>query len=209
MSKLNFCGFETADTSECRLIGGTLSVQSSTAHSGAGLGAYTMRCNPTTSALGWFEIEGINQNGTNATIATIETTTSIFTQFYFNYATKPSTNDEPIYRVMGPSGKSNVQMIEVRLNSSGKLTAYDTNGTLLATGTTVLSANTWYRIAIKVLSGNPGTYEVQINGTSEFSASNANLSTANVQNLYFGKSSNRNSNTVDFFFDDVVIDDAT
>ena len=196
MTILNFLGFETGDLTEGTSSSGTVSVQSTVVRSGG----YAFRSNPTTTGAGRLDLGGLSAAGAIAgfNVATIYETV------YFRYATRPASADEPIIRHISQLG---ALKFELRLNSSGQLAAYDSALTLLATGATVLAADTWYRIEVSVGTGTSAAWEVKINGVSEISGT-ANLTTSNVSDCRLGKSINRNGNTVDFFYDDVCFDDA-
>jgi hypothetical protein len=65
MAIRNFSGGETGDLYETRNFGGTVSVQGSVKNSGD----YAYRCNPLTTAVGWFAIGG--QSATTGASATL------------------------------------------------------------------------------------------------------------------------------------------
>lgn len=75
----------------------------------------------------------------------------------------------------------NTEQVSVRWTISAKL-QMTRNGTVLATGTTVLSAGVFYYIELKsTINSATGSYEVRINGATEMSASGVNTqATANA-----------------------------
>jgi hypothetical protein len=104
-------------------------------------------------------------------------------------------------RVMNQSAASKGSL---RVTSGGVLALYDTANALVSTGTTVLSANTWYRIDLSFgtetgAANNDAAYEVKIDGVSEFSGT-GNFSDSNNASLRLGKAQNLNSQTVDFYY---------
>ena len=127
-----------------------------------------------------------------------------YVRFYFKYHIAPTSNDEPIFDSVDAGSKSGTEKLSVRLNSSGSLVAYNA-GSSLGTGSTVLAADTWYRIDVHVPTGT-AAYSIRINGTTELSGT-ATFSSNATGNIVLGKSQNRNNNTVDFYYDDVYIDD--
>ena len=193
MSYLNICGFDTGDASEAFSVTGTTSIQNTTTYSGIG---YALRCNPTTTATGWCALGSLPTSGaqTNGTSVGAQ---SWFT-VHFLYNTKPASGDEIIFRFRDGSGN---QKLEVRLNSSGKLAAYDSTTTLITTGSTVLASGTWYALSSTCANGASASWEVRIGGVSEISGTN-NLGTNGSGSVNLGKSLNRNGNTVDFYYDD-------
>tara|TARA_R110000868_G_scaffold267_2_gene2320 strand:+ start:2612 stop:4171 length:1560 start_codon:yes stop_codon:yes gene_type:complete len=161
---------------------------------------YSFRCNPVTTATGFSQISGFAATGIDA-VYSIATT---YVSLYFQYAVAPAVADEPILQVR----QSTNTKFEVRIDSTGKLYGYNTALTLVASGTTALAANTWYRIDLKVgSSATVGAYELRINTVAEWSGTTNTLA-ANGTNIRIGKHTNRNGNTVDFYYGPVVLDDA-
>lgn len=199
MATVNFCGWETGDVREAAVNSGTVSVQTSVARNGG----YALKSNPTTTGTGFHQFDGLNADGTSSgTDASIVTS---YVRFYFQYTTKPASNDEPIIRI-GTSAAG--RKLIVRLNSAGNLAAYDAANALLATGTTVLASGVWYRIEIKCgTSATVGAYEAKIDGASEFSGT-GNLSATNAGSVRLGKETDANGNTVVFYYDDFLWSDS-
>lgn len=202
MTVLNLCGFESGNANEASSTGGTFSIQSTTKRSGG----YALQVNPTTTGTGFYAFSGFLAGGAQAGNFNVAI---MYYRFYFNYATKPAANNEIIARALDTGGATKVT---VRIDSSGNLSVWDRSPTALGTGSTVLSAGTFYRIELKVGTetadvNNDGVWELKINGTSEISGS-GNTSTVNNATIQLGKAANANSNTIDFFYDDFVADDA-
>lgn len=194
MAIVGFTGFETGDSSETNATGGTISYSTSTVIDGV----YSLRTNPTTTAVGYYVMRSLDANGTllSSSYATLGFS------FIFRYATKPGSNSEQIFCTTNLIG---TVVFTIRINSSGNLEVY--NGTtLLATGSATLSSNTNYRIS-GLWVGSSGDWEIKIDGSSEASGT-ATFSTSSVFNPLVGKYENKNSQSVDFFFDAFIIDDA-
>lgn len=193
---VNFTGFETGDTVEVGSGVGTQSFSTTTVRTGT----YALRTNPTTTGVSWRRVNGLAATGVTSAY---NSPTTYYT-VYFRYATKPAANDEEILAFGGTGAEVKWTL---RLDSDGHINAYDNNTALLdpGTGTTVLSANTWYLIEVQSGTGASGAYEVKINGTSEFSGT-GNLGSPNNGTIFLGKHVNQNGNSVDFFYDDLAID---
>ena len=189
MAVVNISGAETGDSSECNATSGTFSIVSSPTISGG----YCYRCNPTTTASGWVQFG-------DADLTAISLNGTLWARCRFRYAAKPSADDEPIIRFGGVSGTTK---LEIRITSAGTLAAYDRTDTIITTGSTVLAADTTYIIAVRCDDSATGAWEVKINGVSEISGTN-DLSTSDHSAVRFGKT-NRNDETVDFFFDDIQL----
>lgn len=196
MATVNFWGAESGDTVDCRATGGTFSIQTSTVRTGT----YALRTNPTGSGAGWVEIGAYDASGQHAA-ASVATG---YTRFYFRYATKATVIQERIFTI---NTNFNQLKFFATLTAAGTISVYDANISLITTGATILSANTWYRIEVKVGTGASGAYELKIDGVSEVSGT-ADLHTNNWGVIRLGKTLNMNTNTVDYFYDDVLIDDA-
>lgn len=197
MALNNLTGFETGDTSEATAISGTISIQTSVKRTGA----YSLRVNPLLTAVGLYDIRSVAASGVKANLSGATQSPA----FYFRADTLPLLNNEIIcdYQTAGPVTKA-----ELRIGSDGKLSVYDKDIVLVATGTTVLSVGVQYRIDFQLTTGAPGTYEVKINGATELSGSINNLSTSHNR-FRLGKTIDRNGNSVDFYYDDYAIDSST
>lgn len=199
MAVVNFTGFETGDALEFLSTNGTFSVQTGTVRTGT----YAGRTNPSTTGAGSFNLSGIVTT-TGRPAAGAATIVTSYVRFYFRYATKPAANSEQMFRALNTTS---VDKFSVRINSSGNLLVYDQANALVSTGSTVLSANTWYRIEIKIGTGASAAYEVKIDGTSELSGT-CDQTIYNTSRVQFGKIANQNGQTVDFFYDDILWSDS-
>lgn len=194
---LNIQGWETGGEEGCQSNTGTRSVSSATFRSGA----YALRVNPTTTAVGNCRVATMASTG----IATTGFgTANLYSRFYFRAATLPASNDEEVFVVLDTSG---TQMASIRINSAGNLTVYDNAQVSQGTGSTALSLNTWYRIEFRTQVGATGSFELLIDGVTEDSGTMAQGST-NHGSVRVGKGTNRNSQTIDVYYDDVAIDDS-
>jgi hypothetical protein len=195
---LNLSGWEAGDSTEASGTSGTFSVQGTTKRSGA----YALQVNPTTTAAGYHQFR-------NAAAWTAAATDSVFAHndlyvtVYFRYATRPAANDEEILQFIHSGGGK----LWLRINSSGNLAVYNAAVALVATGTAVLAQDTWYRLDVRCgTSATIGAYEVKIDGTTDVSGT-ANTSANQHTGVRLGKVANRNGNTVDYFYDDLIISD--
>ena len=194
MAIVNFCGFETGDSSECFTASGTFDFANTSVKR---TGTYALRINPTTTATGYGVVATYSATGVHA----IFSIANLFFTFYFRYATKPASNSEEILRVEGSASNG-----YLRLRSDGKLELFSTDGTTShATGTAVLAADTWYRIECN-WNDTANTQEIKVDGTTDISGTIT--TTAANTNIAFGKFANRNGQTIDVFYDDICIDNA-
>lgn len=129
-----------------------------------------------------------------------------YVRFYFLYHTKPAANNEDIFMIHDRGGAGKIWL---RLTSAGNIQAYATDGTtqMGSDGSTTLAADTWYRIEVKCSTGSPAAYEVLIDGVSELSGT-GNLSSTNAGYWEFGSFTNRNNQAIEYYYDDIYIDDA-
>lgn len=102
---------------------------------------------------------------------------------------------------------ANAFVLTMNADASGHLVIKNNGGTTIATGTTVLSANTWYFIEIKLFVnvGTPasGTVEVQLNGVSEIASTAGNFGST-LPDRFSGLGLNGNTD-----FDDIYAVDTT
>lgn len=173
MAVVYFTGFEAGSTEPFYGAGGTYSIQTSIKKTGS----YALKVNPTTTGTGYILTFGLTAAGIFPNNAPVTS----YTKFDFYYVTKAASNDEQIFLVKDYS--SGLLKLEVRLTSTGVLKVYDKDASLVATGTTVLDANTWYRIEVKAGKGTNVAYEVRINGVTELSGTCNQLNTQ--QNFHF------------------------
>lgn len=189
---LFFTGFENGSSEHVYSAGVTYSIQSTKQKSGT----YALRCNPTTTNNGTWCILALGSTGYMPSTATSSTT---YVKFDFLYDTKPASGSEEIYVARAYGGS---QKISIRIDSSGNLSIYNSSNTLVSTGTTVLSSNTWYCIELKMVAGASGAFELRIDTGTELSGTCAQ--NFNADTHCWGKYNNNNSQTVDFYFDNVV-----
>lgn len=194
---VNLFGFEMGTTIEGSATSGTFSVQNSVVRTGT----YAFRSNPTTTATGFIRIVAVSADGNSVTDLGVPTA---YIRFYFRYATKPASN----YESIAQANATGTMKTRVLLNSTGTLSLMDTAASVVATGSTVLAQDTWYRIEFIVRNSSSGSYELRVDGSTELSGTGFNFGASDANRFLFGKSVNLNGNTVDFFYDDVMISDS-
>lgn len=197
MARVNICGFETGDLSECSGFAGTFeTIQAVTVRSGQ----YALKIATDGVSPSWAQIQSLATDGTPG--ATSVATS--YLRFYFLFVTLPASASEEIFNCLDTAS---AQKLAIRINSSGNLSVWSTTTQYGSTGATVLAAGVWYCIEIKISTGNPSAWELRIDGVSEISGSN-NLSTLNAEFWVFGQNTVRNSKAVEVYYDDIAIDDA-
>lgn len=196
---VQICGFETGDATEAVVTSGTFDAGYTVVKR---TGTYALRSNPTTTAVGYMDF----RQGGGPDLGA-----SAYARFYFRYATKAASGDEPIASF---TNTGNVLKFELRLNSSGNLVAYDGGAAAVTDGTgaaATLNAGTWYRIEIninEVGAGDTDTFTVKVDGVDDITGTD-DLAASNVRSIRLGKTTNRNGNSVDYFYDDLSIDNTT
>lgn len=166
-------------------------------------GLYCYRVNPSGSNVGFLTVGGIDPDGKFASSGVFADT--LYTEFAFRFTTESSAaTGEDVVDIIDASGSSKGS---VRLLNSKKLSVYNSAGTLVATGSSVLNTGQWYYIGIKTSTGSGSTsYELRIDGSSELSGT-MSCGTSSSYGARFGKSVNRNGTSVDYYFDDIVLGD--
>lgn len=158
---------------------------------------YASRSNPTTTGTGYYAPLG---TGDGIVLSTTVSAAAYYATFYFRIATLPASANEEFFAVLTTGLAAKMQL---RIDSAGVISAYS-GTTLIATGTAVLSLNNWYKIQVACGTGVGAVVEVKVNGTTDISTT-ANLSATNNGQVRLGKVTNRNGNSVDFYYDDAVI----
>jgi hypothetical protein len=130
-----------------------------------------------------------------------------YARFYFLYKTKPSSaTGEEIFACHHTVSDAKAAL---RLNSAGKIDLYSAAGTTLKrSGTTVLAADTWYRIELYTSTGASSPYELKIDGVSEYSGADMNQSIYPCASWILGSFASRNANSIEFYYDDFCVSDS-
>jgi hypothetical protein len=179
------CGFESGTS------GLEMSTNGTTIATGARSGTYCAQINPVGAGQG--SLLPLGPSG-----STISFTPPMAIRFGFKADTLPASLNEEIYQ--GPGAY-------LRLNSNGTLGLYVGGTTLVANGTTVVSAGTWY--TVEMFTPASGTLKVRIYpfgqapGADEFTTTGSFV--GSVPSL--GKVNNRNGQTVNYKYDDIRIKD--
>jgi hypothetical protein len=164
-------------------------------------GSYCLRCNAPGSAVAWAQFGRADGSALDLTTA--------YVRFWFRFTTYSAINPEEIFAAEGAGGYK----LFARLTGSRTLAVFARNGlTSMGSGTTVLTANTWYMLEFMVSKeasegANNGLWAVRINGTPELSGS-GDISAENTSYIRLGTVVNRSATgSQDSYFDDLAIDD--
>lgn len=204
MAIIEVISFEGGDTGEFLASSGTVSVQSTTKNSGA----YAGRVNPTTTGTGNFT-HGKQLAGGGTTPINLATT---YQDIIVRVDTLPAANDEPI--LSWYTGGA-AYICELRIDSSGNFKFYDNSVSLAGTGTFTVSTGTWYHLQCKVfVNATTGTFDLNVAAhgstpSSDLALTGLNTGSTNVGRAGIGKQVDRNSQSVDFFYDLIVLDDSS
>lgn len=200
---VNHTGFEQGDFGDAQSGTGSPSVQTSVVHSGA----YALRLNPVTTAL---SNTRYSKYATTGAVGTTMGVPNLYQTFAFRIAVAPGSNDEEVMAILdtGSSYKASV-----RINSSRNLVLLDNATTVVVTSSTALALDTWYIVRLLTSAGaGSQPYELTILDDScnqlETNSGSDTFGTNNHGSVRLGKGTNRNSQTIDIFYDDVLWDDA-
>lgn len=198
MARLFITGAEIgADHEAVGGIGGAVSYSSTNPRTGT----YCFLANPAGAGLAqaWFGKLAATGARTSINAATV------YARAYARFEAFPASASEEICSFSDTTGGVKCT---VRIDSSGKLNLYTTNGTTLLAGPTAaaMPLNTYTRIEVKAGTGASAVAEVRVNGTVVLTATHS--STNNVQYFKIGKEANRNSQGYTIRWDDLVLDDA-
>lgn len=203
-------GFEAGAVSpQCQGLTGTNATIDSTVKR---TGGYSMKMDMPTGNITRARYFYLAADGTQTGMA-IATGTPIYVQWYFYVESLPSSgSDDMIFSTQGTT--LGVRQATLAIKSDGKLELWgSTEGGLRATSTTALSVGVWYRLALKIAAGSSQPYELRINGTTEFSGT-ANFGSASIDRIEFGCQTRgingtTSAGTITFYYDDIIMDDAT
>lgn len=201
---LNFAGAETGvTTGDVQSVIGTVAISTSTVKDGQ----YAYRANPTTTATGAFSIRSANTDGqTNLRWGITRPRIT----FWFRMATAPATDEEMFADIENASTNRAAFLV---MNSARKFGLKDSLGADIATSTNALSLNTWYFVAWDAANGVAATESVSVYDNScnlvETVSSSGNFTNSTFGVIEVGKRSNLFGNSVDFFYDDVIVDSTT
>jgi len=191
---LNFSGLETGDFDEGISTSGTVSVDTGTVKNGT----YSLRSNPTTTAIGYYALGAYSAAG----VAAISNHTTVCIRTWFRYATKPSAGTEPLLTWQAQFGEA----ASLRLKSDGAVAMYDP-GAVAGTSSTIISADTWYLLLTQVDTASASA-SLKIYDSSlallETVAGTGDFAIATPREVRFGKTTNVGGRTVDFYFDDMA-----
>lgn len=207
MAILNLVGLETGGGTEQSGSSGTTSTPTTSASTFVYSGSRSLRTNPTTTAVGYRAYGTPGAGGAESSFSV----STIYFSYRFRYTTAPAANDEENFSIYQATN----HRFSSRLSSTGNLVLYDRVLGALATSSTALAADTWYRISGNVVMGTVGSYDVKIRNPNNDStiletlSGSADTGTTNFTSIRYGKAVDRNGNTVDFFYDDMIQDDAT
>lgn len=208
MAILYFTGFEDGqfkqDSGDYPTGGATAGATQSIVTSPTQGGTYSLKLDCPTSERAWMNIPIILSDGRLDSSNTISIPT-IYTQFDFQYTTKPASGSEEIFSARD---NGDTPKLTIKLDSNGKLNIYDASNTQIGSaGSTTLNSGTWYSIRVKVgTSATVGSYEVQINGSSEFSGT-GNLGANNNGIINLGKRRDTSSQSIVIYYDNVILAD--
>jgi hypothetical protein len=139
--------------------------------------------NPNSMAAGRFDGQSASYTGASTTLnKTLPSSYStLFAGFAFNPASLPASTQDFFCLQAGAT-----LTFRLGLNTSGELVVRNSGGTIIATGTTVLVAGSWYYIEVKcVINGASGSAEVHLNGVTEISSTAGNFGSANLDTVSF------------------------
>lgn len=126
----------------------------------------------------------------------------------FRMESLPSTATPNILNI---NTSANTAVLSVAVNTSGNLVFRNANGTVIATGTAVMAAATWYRITWSFVITNTTTWQVKIylDGTIDINQTNAaTLVRVGADRLQLSTGGNFGASK-STWWDDLYIDDGT
>ncbi len=206
MAVLNICGFETGKSNVSggstsgEITGGGAVFDDVFQTSVVRTGEYAGRVHPIASNTCWYQLAGMAATGVSANINTV----TLFVRFYFRIATMPSA--DCIFFTIAPTA-STVSKMSWKLSTNGTISAHSGNSasTLVATGTKVLTTDTWYMMEMQLGTSATATVEWKVDGVVDVSTTDNRLT--NCGDCYFGRTVSSAGGAIDFYYDDICIRD--
>lgn len=129
-------------------------------------------------------------------------TAAIYTRIYFRFDGLPATAETSLFSFLD----SSTERIGVDLQTDGTLDV-DVPGESTVTGTTVLSAGTWYHLELKADPANT-SWELRIaeDGSALATESSGTLGTSAIDSVQV--SNDNTTDDIDIWFDDIAVNDS-
>jgi hypothetical protein len=121
---------------------------------------------------------------------------TVYYSFLFEYASNPGDGSVVNFQDTASGYKASIH-----LSASDQLEFFNINGTLLATGNTVLQANKIYTISAMIGTGSNAAWQILLNGNVELSGT-GNFGSSNNGSIKLGGD---NPYTANYYYDDVQI----
>ncbi len=122
--------------------------------------------------------------GAGPGIQSLKTLPSNYATLFCGFAFQQTTSATGAYDVVSLNVGA-TRAFRIGISASNKLTISNSGGTVIATGTTTIAANTWYYIEVKAFqSGASGTCELHLNGVSgEIASTTGNFGSSNFDTV--------------------------
>lgn len=155
--------------------------------------------NPNSMVTGRFSGQAARLSNTTVRTKTLPSNYStIFMGFAFRLGALSAGTDFAYLRA------STTNELRISVDASNHISIRNSGGTVVASGTTTISANTWYYLEVKcVIAGASGSVTVQLNGVSEITITTGNFGSSNIDNIGFSGAS------ANYDFDDIYVIDTT
>lgn len=195
-----FTGAETGTSADFDLFAGVSALVTSPVNTGT----YAFQLQASTGSNSQMRMKCI---GTTGGVATGCNIADSYIQIRLNVATLPSVSQAYVPIVTMEDQSFNPKA-EFGINNAGHIVVKNNAGTIVFTGSATIALNTYTRVAVHIGTGASGAYEVRVAGVTDGSAGTANFSTQNAVDYKFGPISATTNGTVNYFIDDIVIDNA-
>ena len=206
MAVIWFEGFENGAASPSSVsdnyqdVNGAVSIQNTVKRSGE----FALRINPSGATNDFVGFARNGADGVYRGYSNLFNLATLYVRFYFQYATAPASNHEPIFE---PWSMVGTKKGSLRLDSTFHLRLYDSADVNRSVSAGTLAANTWYCIEQIWNTGSSALVEIYVDGVL-FTTGTFDTRTSNHGNIYIGRPSNAFGNAVDYYYDDLVLEDA-
>jgi len=191
------CTFETGDLAELYSTAGWCVVQQDVVRSGD----YAGRITPVSNGVAYLVLGQYDSSGRNGSQTPLS---EVWVGLGCYWAARPAASDEEFLAITDAGGD---HKLALRMRSDGRLAVYDSAGTSLGVGATVLQTGRWYWVELLCGTGTDADYALRIDGVTELSGE-GDLGMGGAVLIAIGKSADRNGGGYDLYVDDIVTDTA-
>lgn len=198
MARIQIMGFETDFVDELASVVGNAAIQGVTFRSGL----YALRTANVGNALAYAVVNGQAANGTSADFSA----TDAYYRFYFRVTAFPGAAAQAFFMALSTTL---LQKLQLRITTTGTVTVLNAAAAIVGTTTATLTTGVWNLIQVYVGTGAvAGPFKLYLNGRLELQGTTDLTAAANGRCRLGRAQAVVPASAMEYFFDDLSIDDA-